>query len=111
MTEPVYVPKIGDTIRDPLWPEGNTAVVKFVGDHFVIGDKSWAPDVAFHREGAWDRGAAWVKVEPTPADRYAVCHDEAGGFCWLRTEGAKAYALNFDGARVARFTFAEWIEL
>ncbi len=112
---PVYVPQVGDTVRHPRWTTG-TVKVLYVGDtHFFgLADDGDGEEVT---EGCWALNyepcgfVPWERVEPTPADHYLTFASTGELSAVHPTERAANEWCRFsDSDRVARFTFAEWVE-
>lgn len=101
-----YTPKVGDTVRSAEWRDSEqVVVVTAVGRELILA-------VDDDGESVFPLLRPWVKVEPTPADRYAVWVNGRDNDLWSNwytcLVDATEVAERHEG-RVARFSFAEWV--
>jgi hypothetical protein len=104
-----YTPAVGDTVRRAD-VSGTLALEMIVT---AVGEGSFlAKGASFGGEVKCEIRLGWVKVEPTPADRFMVFDDHGVAVVTMQSFHIEANARNLaSGAyRVARFVFAEWID-
>lgn len=101
-TRGAYKPQVGDTVRSEHWSDTRDLTVTAVGEStFLARFTSEGPEQQFPIAAA----SGWVKVEPTPADRWHVYRADE----FLTSYRTKEAALeNYPPCRVARFSFAGW---
>lgn len=102
-----YTPKVGDTVRWGASTQTFTVRTDIFNYHVAATeDDSEATMHLFHVDDL-------VKVEPIPADRYAVMVGIDCTSWWVdypTRDEAQAYVDGLSGSRrVARFAFAEWV--
>lgn len=109
-TRGAYRPQVGDTVRHQSWT-GTAVEVLAVGKHKFFAVESDGHETTFNIDGRW------VKVEPTPADRWMLIRADGSQVpsCSESAHLGLFRAGNLDHCfpdqaphRVARFSFAGW---
>lgn len=106
-----YTPQVGDTVEVEEWSnhEHCTVVVNVAdaGGDYIVRDQ----------EGRYYKASHLVKVEPTPADQLVMIGADGSLYFEsidplddMRAWNAEPEVFSACPWRVARFTFAEWID-
>jgi hypothetical protein len=103
--------EVGAVVRNS--GSSNELTVTAVGKHYFLATSGGA-----EREGQYVINGPWVKVEPTPADYYIVIDKDGDARADYRSADSAIGDANdrnrsdsvYVPYRVARYTFAEWVE-